>query len=365
MSELREVFEMVTKQTEPDVDAWREQEKHQRRSSRNKRIGAFAVAAAIGLVVVFVLVNRTEPSTNTPAANPSPSPLPEFSVPSLVDLQTGGATPLPESILGGYLHGAGRVSSWAHAYFTSPDRTMFVFTPCCGLLNPVSVANVDGTGVRQITPDGTEGFGARWSPDGSMLVYQQRDGATKEIGNLFVVDVATGEATQITDLDPEHYGMWFLSPSFSPDGQTIIFHMPRGPAQAAGQGPAQMNDDVSTRWDLWSVPVAGGEPTLVVHNASMGVYAPDGGTLAYLDSPRGWDWTSSRLMVADVDGSDPRLLVQGDEVNFPRWSPDGTRIAYTDADGIHIVDVSTGEATLVAEGASSDWFGDDTLVVVP
>ena len=342
MPELREVFEMTTKQVEPDVDAWREQEKHQRRSSRNKKIGAFAVAAAIGVVaVVFVLVNRTEPSTNTPAANPSPRPLPEFSVPSLVDLQTGGATPLPESILGGSL------------YFTSPDRTMFVINSCCNTPNPVSIANVDGTGVRQITPDGVDGFVARWSPDGSMLVYQQRDGATYEIGNLFVVDVATGEATQITDLDPENYGWWALHPSFSPDGQTIIFHMPRGP-----------NDDVSTRWDLWSVPAAGGEPTLVVHNASMGVYAPDGGTLAYLDSPRG-DWTSSRLMVADVDGSDPRLLVQGDRIEEPRWSPDGTRIAYTDADGIHVVDVSTGEASLVAEGGTSDWFGDDTLVVVP
>ena len=102
----------------------------------------------------------------------------------------------------------------------------------------------------------------------------------------------------------------------------------------------------------------------MVHNASWGVYAPDGGTLAYLDSPRG-DWTSSRLMVADVDGSDPRLLVQGDKVNFPRWSPDGTTIAYTDADGIHVVDVSTGETSLVAEGGTSDWFGDDALVVVP
>jgi Tol biopolymer transport system component len=126
-----------------------------------------------------------------------------------------------------------------------------------------------------------------------------------------------------------------------------------------------MNVDDSTRWDLWSVPVAGGEPTLVVHNASMGVYAPDGGTLAYLDSPRGWDWTSSRLMVADVDGSDPRVLVQGDQIEFPRWSPDGTRIAYTDTDGIHVVDASTGEASLVAEGGTSDWFGDDTLIVVP
>jgi Tol biopolymer transport system component len=258
-----------------------------------------------------------------------------------VDLQTGGVTPLPESILGGSL------------YFTSPDRTMFVINSCCYTPNPVSIANVDGTGVRQITPDGIDGFGARWSPDGSMLVYQQRDGATQEIGNLFVVDVATGEATQITDLDPANYGWWALHPSFSPDGQTIIFHMPRGP-----------NDDVSTRWDLWSVPVAGGEPTLLVHNASMGVYAPDGGTLAYLDSPRG-DWTSSRLIVADVGLQRLKLRVQGDRIEFPRWSPDGTRIAYTDADGIHVVDVSTGEASLVAEGVTSDWFGDDTLVVVP
>lgn len=342
MPELREVFEMTTRQVEPDVDAWREQERHQRRSSRNKRLGAFAVAAAIGLVaVVLVLVNRTEPSPNRPAADPSPRPLPEFSLPSSVDLQTGEATPLPQSILGGSL------------YFTSPDRTMFVYSYCCGPPNPVFVANVDGTGVREITPDGIDGFGARWSLDGSMLVYQQRDAATREIGDLFVVDVATEGTTQITDLDPASYGGWFLSPSFSPDGQTIIFHMPRGP-----------NDDVSTRWDLWSVPVAGGEPTLVVRNASMGVYAPDGGALAYLDSPKGY-WTSSRLMVAGVDASDPRLLVQGDRIEFPRWSPDGTRIAYSDTDGIHVVDVSTGEASLVAEGGTSDWFGDDTLVVVP
>mgnify|MGYP003407175325 FL=1 len=59
------------------------------------------------------------------------------------------------------------------------------------------------------------------------------------------------------------------------------------------------------------------------------------------------------------------MQLQGDQINFPRWSPDGTRIAYTDTDGIHVVDVSTGEASLVAEGETSDWFGDDALVVVP
>lgn len=343
MPELREVFEMTTRQVEPDVDAWREQEKHQRRSSRNKRLGAFAVAAAIGLVaVVLVLANRTEPSSDVPLTDPSATPRITPSVPFLLDLQTGDMTPLPGNIIGGSL------------YFPSPDRTMFVYSYCCSSPNPVFVANVDGTGVREITPEGIDGFAARWSPNGSMLVYQQRDGTTIEIGDLFVVDVITGEAAQITDLDPASYGWWALLPSFSADGETIIFHMPRGP-----------NDDVSTRWDIWSVPVAGGELTLLVRNASMGVYAPDGGTLAYLDSPRGY-WSSSRLMVADADGSDPRLLVEGNQIEKPRWSPDGTKIAYSDGDGTHVVDVSTGETSLVvAEVGLSDWFGDDMLLVSP
>jgi hypothetical protein len=49
MPELREVFEMTTKQMEPDVDTRREQEGPQRRSARNKKIGSLAVAAAIEL----------------------------------------------------------------------------------------------------------------------------------------------------------------------------------------------------------------------------------------------------------------------------------------------------------------------------
>ena len=346
-------------------------ERRRDRKRRNQRIAAGVVGIAVFVAAVWAVTtggsfNRTQ----QPAIQPTPTPEPSMTAPEvayLIDLNTGEMTPLPESILGGSL------------YMTSPDRTMLAYSECCvtvDRMNRVFVANVDGTGVRQITANGFDGFAPRWSPDGSMLVYQQRGGlslGTKDqTGNLFVVDVATGEATRIGYLDPDHYG-WYgdattppppLHPSFSPDGQTIIFHMPKDPNDdvnlpLGGFGPGPFGG-----WDLWSVPVGGGEPTLVVHNASWGVYAPDGGTLAYLDSPRG-DWTSSRLMVADVDGSDPRLLVQGTRIEFPRWSPDGTRIAYTDTDGIHVVDVSTGETSLVAEGGTSDWFGDDALVVVP
>lgn len=184
-------------------------------------------------------------------------------------------------------------------------------------------------------------------------LYQRRDGATLELGNLVVVDVATGDTTRVTNLDLATYGWWFLSPNFSPDGETIVFHMPRGP-----------DDEVNTRWDVWSVPVAGGEPTLVLRDASMGVYSPNGEALAYLDSPRGY-WASSRLMIANADGSDPRVLVQGDRIEFPRWSPDGTKIAYTASDGIHVVDVAAGETSLVSTGDRADWFDEDTLVIVP
>ena len=343
MPELREVFQMTTKQIEPDVDAWREQEKHQRRSSRNRKFGAFAVAAAIGLVAAILIVtNRPGTNTTVPGVSPSPAELPEVSTSSLVDLRTGEVTSLPATI-----------QQAGGTYSTSPDGTMFAYASCCSPPNPVFVANVDGTGIRPLTPEGVDGFGPRWSSDGSTVVYQRRDAATLELGNLVVVDVNSGETTQITDLDPERsHGWWFMAASFSSDGQTIIFHMPRGRKGA------------DTRWDVWSVPVTGGTPTLVVPNAGMGVYSPDGAQLAYLDSPRGI-WSSSRLMVADTDGDDPRVLVQGDKIDFPRWSPDGTRIAYTDGGRDYVVDVATGQTSLVAEGAQADWFDEDTLVVVP
>ena len=39
---------------------------------------------------------------------------------------------------------------------------------------------------------------------------------------------------------------WFTFPSFAPDGQSILFQLPRG-------------DPNSPIWDLWSVPVTGGK----------------------------------------------------------------------------------------------------------
>jgi Tol biopolymer transport system component len=356
MPDLREVFEMTTKQVEPDADSWREQEDRQRRSTRNRKIGGFVVAAAIALaaiVVGVVLATRSQPRT-VPAdqpSSPSPTAVPGMSVPFFLDLSTGATTRLPAGI-----------PTTGRAYAVSPDRTMVATSPCCGPPNPVFVANIDGSDLRVITPQGVDGFGPQWSPDGSKLVYQERDAATQELGNLVVYDLATGERTQVTDLPPKSYGLWFISPSFTPDGRAILFHLPRGPRSSPDT------------WDLWTVPVTGGEPTLLHRNASMGAYKPGtaqtspNAVLAFVHPSPG-DWSSEVLYFETAGGhlgwSAP---FRGSEIAFPKWSPDGTRIAYADVDGVYVYDAASEgptEPVRVAEGEFPQWYDNNTLIISP
>ena len=69
---------MVTKQTEPDVDSWKDQERRQRKANRNKKLGAIAVAAAIAVVAVaWIVGTRGWQDTTTPANPPTVTPTPK------------------------------------------------------------------------------------------------------------------------------------------------------------------------------------------------------------------------------------------------------------------------------------------------
>ena len=72
MPDVRDVYEMVTKQKTPEPGALERQQKRQVRTARNKRFGAFAVAAAIGAAaIVLILANRPAGDATTPAGTPS------------------------------------------------------------------------------------------------------------------------------------------------------------------------------------------------------------------------------------------------------------------------------------------------------
>jgi len=65
MPELKEVFDMVTNQTEPDLDSWRQQDERQRRTARNRKLGVFALAAAIAVVAVVLMLRADDGGRST------------------------------------------------------------------------------------------------------------------------------------------------------------------------------------------------------------------------------------------------------------------------------------------------------------
>ena len=75
MAELKEIFDMVTNKTEPDLDAWQQQERRQRRRGTGRRAAAFAVAAAVLAIAIVAIAALRDAPANQPAASTTPPPL--------------------------------------------------------------------------------------------------------------------------------------------------------------------------------------------------------------------------------------------------------------------------------------------------
>ena len=337
---------MVRKQAEPNLDAWwEEQEQRQGRASRNRKVGAIALSAALVIATALFVLREsevTDQSKETEKPASSGVTLPSKQGLYFLDLETGQVTGGP--IFAGVD---------ARDVAVSPEGSRVAYVGIDKEIRDVIfVADIDGTNPRPLAGTATMATlrVPHWSPDGALITYQTK-GTGLDVGDLFVVDVTTGRATQLTDLDPVSSPLYDMAPRFSPDGEAVLFTWP------GGELGHQM-------WDLWSVPVSGGKPTLVRRDAALGSLSPDARTIAYLQVLRTGSVGSGDLWLADADGTDARPLVTG-ELVAARWSPDGTRIAYADTGrvGTYIVDVGTGETTRVLDDPSwPEWLDDHTLI---
>ena len=369
MSDVRTILERGYADATPPPDGFERMLRRRDRKRRNQRITAGVVGIAVFVAAVWVVTTggslhrsetpavsgsaETGPAvsncvvtrcTETGPVQPTPTPPVLIAPPTtgyLIDLNTGEMTQLPKSIDG-------------FGYVVSPDGTMVAYTSQGDAgTGQVFIASLDGTDVEQVTHDRRGAGSPDWSPDGEAIAYTSWEG---DLGNIFVLDLATGETSQVTNEKPTTetnlsvgLGHGAAGPQFSPDGASIVYTVNRG-------------DGVGVR----IVPVTGGKSVLLVGGgkndveAELGTLSPDGSTLAASCGGR-----LNGICIAHADGTNLRVLVSDPGAYGPKWSPDGTRIAYINAeqDKIFVVDVATGETTFVAEGIAHEWLDDHTLII--
>jgi TolB protein len=158
-----------------------------------------------------------------------------------------------------------------------------------------------------------------WSKDGSTIYYQSAF-------NLYALDIASKETSQITDLKRSR--------------------LPRSFSISPGEGQIAYSDDKDGQVDLWFASLRGGDPVQVTRDPEEDRYPiwhPDGERILYTSNRGG----VSEICVAYLDGRPPLQLTTGasGERRVSDISRDGTRmIEVTTRDDAEVygVEVDTG-----------------------
>lgn len=305
----------------------------------------------------MALLGVAAPSTSVAAADPSASPTIR-----LVDarrIELPGTRILSMSPDGSSIAGVRPAVGYARGELCAFDVATLAARSCA------SVADLGSTlRIEDVT----------WSPDGAFLAYTANAFQTLRDGDLWLMDVATGE---VRDLDDDGFegSLPFgqdapgpsltvdVAPTFTPDGRAVTF------SRSTFQGGIPLGNDIA------SVSVEGGPPehlTDVSEDIGIAYYgmawAPDGSALFYShhgtdpDDPRNGIWRVA------ADGSGARLLLGATdaEVGAPavaEMSPTGDRLLawypmsamrMSGLDALAIVDTATGAVTpLVIEPSAS------------
>ena len=239
--------------------------------------------------------------------------------------------------------------SAAHAAFPGSDgRILYIDSR-----EDLRVIQPDGTGDRiAYSYDGAGSShawgqylptGAAWSADGRMIAFAGYEFCDANCGlqhqtRVAIVGPDGGIPTTLVQQGVDDNADYPRSPSFSPDGKTVIYS----------------GVDAGGTRRLLTVPVGGGDPhplPLPAGATDPGdpSFSPDGTRIAFTATETASHL--SRVYVATADGAGiTRLTSGGNGQRSPAWSADGTRIAYIGA----VVDGNAQLAVRPSDGGAAD-----------
>jgi Tol biopolymer transport system component len=207
----------------------------------------------------------------------------------------------------------------------SPDGRWVVYVSYRQDALELWVLDLERKQSHQLTFGGAVNVEPRFSPDGKRLAFVSTSYHRRF--HIFVGDFSGGELTNVRRLTgesrsnlPRFYYSEFdheISPAWSPNGKELIFVSNRGHIYGTG-GFWRMNAE------------PGAEPREIHYEETAWKarpdFSPDGKRIVYA-SYLGGQW--HQLWVLPSQGGDAFPISYGEfDTTNPRWSPDGTRIAF-------------------------------------
>lgn len=221
-------------------------------------------------------------------------------------------------------------SIWRASLAFSPDGTTFVYAGYHFTYNAYTIfkMDVDGGNAKKITNPGTQsfhGFAPVWSPDGQRIYYMS---GTSNNGKIYSVNIDGSDWKQETDFTVNG------RVSISPDGTTMALCKSHT-RKTEGVFIYHLNSKELLQ-------VADHDSTMIVHSP---MFSPDGTQLAYIEmhGPNQPPYQAppyySRIHIIDISSGEDSMIAELPFEGYPGdsylcWSPGGQKLAFNYGDGV-------------------------------